>query len=95
MTISVGENGSVSTVYNVGRIDKDALPNGKIKTIYSGSKANSASIGISISQNPEKSTTSLKKVSEKNGSHRSALPKTDTDEMISMESITSCEYQLE
>ena len=43
MTISVGENGSISTVYNVGKIDKDTLPNGKIKTIYSGSKANSIS----------------------------------------------------
>ena len=64
LTISVGENGSVSTVYNVGRIKKDTLPNGKIKTIYSGSKANSMS-DISIPQKTDLSTDSEKKVSEK------------------------------
>ena len=64
LTISVGENGSVSTVYNVGQLKKDALPNGKIKTVYSGSKANSASHSSIISDSAEKSTGSAKKVSE-------------------------------
>ena len=47
---------------SVGRIDKDTLPNGKIKTILSGSKANSVSPNNSISQNPEKSTENSGKI---------------------------------
>lgn len=64
LTISVGENGSVSTVYNVGQLKKDALPNGKIKTVYSGSKANSASHSFIISDSAEKSNSSAKKNAE-------------------------------
>ncbi len=39
ITISVGHNGNVSTIYNVGKIEKNTMPYGKIKTVYSGSKA--------------------------------------------------------
>ena len=64
VTISVGENGAISTVYNVAQIKKDTLPNGKIKTILSGSKANNVSNNI-IPQNFEKSNSSDKNSSEK------------------------------
>ena len=74
LTISVGENGSVSTVYNVGRINKDTLPNGKIKTIYSGSKANSVSNNAIISQKSDLST-GKSDISEKNA------PKADIEEI--------------
>ena len=43
ITLSVGENGNISTVYNVGKLKKDTLPNGTIKSVFSGSKADSVS----------------------------------------------------
>lgn len=52
-TISIGNNGDVATVYNVGKIKKDLLPNGNIKTILRGSKPNSSSFGKSILPLPE------------------------------------------
>lgn len=63
LTISVGENGNVSTVYNVGKIKEDTLPSGKIKSTFSGSKANNVSSANSISQNSEKSTPAGQKAS--------------------------------
>ena len=50
ITLSVGENGNVSTVYNVGKLKKDTLPNGNIKTVFRGSKADSVSNGITVTQ---------------------------------------------
>ncbi len=52
VTISVGHNGNISTIYNVGRIEKNTTPYGKIKTVYSGSKANIV-FNSSIYQNAE------------------------------------------
>lgn len=43
VTISIGHNGDVATIYNVGKIKKDALPNGKIKSVTSGLKPNNTS----------------------------------------------------
>jgi len=48
ITISIGHNGNVATVYNVGKIKKDSLPNGNIKTISRGSKPGSSSFDNSI-----------------------------------------------
>ena len=56
LTISVGENGNVSTVYNVGQIKNDTLPSGKIKSTFKGSKANSVSNSI-IPDSDQKSNT--------------------------------------
>ena len=69
LTISVGENGNVSTVYNVGKIKKDTLPSGKIVSTFSGSKANNASFGNSISRNK-------KKVKKKSSHSVESSPKT-------------------
>lgn len=38
ITLSVGHNGTVSTIYNVGKIKKDSMPNGKVISMI-GSKA--------------------------------------------------------
>ena len=92
LTISVGENGSVSTVYNVGKIKKDSLPNGKIKTIYKGSKANSESTDI-IPDSEQKINTSDENSSknfriafaELDNSYMSAVERGD---MVTSESIT-------
>ena len=73
ITLSVGENGNVSTVYNVGKLKKDTLPNGNIKTVFRGSKADSVSNGITVTQkspsvnsilseNPKKITKFQKKL---------------------------------
>lgn len=48
ITISVGENGKIATVYNVGKLKKDTLPTGKIISSVRGSKANSVSYSYSI-----------------------------------------------
>ncbi len=50
ITLSVGENGNVSTVYNVGKLKKDTLPNGNIKTVFRGSKADSVSSDTTVTQ---------------------------------------------
>ena len=73
ITISVGENGNISTVYNVGKLKKDTLPNGTIKSVFSGSKADSVSIDTTVTQkspsvnsilseNPKKITKFQKKL---------------------------------
>ena len=67
LTISVGENGNVSTVYNVGKIKKDSLPSGKIVSTFSGSKANSKSSKSSIPDSEQKINPSEKNSSEKLG----------------------------
>ena len=65
ITLSIGHNGTVATVYNVGQIKEDALPSAKIIAVM-GSRApwNTSSDTI-ISQNPEKSTSSGEKVERK------------------------------
>ena len=81
ITLSVGENGNISTVYNVGKLKKDTLPNGTIKSVFSGSKADSVSNGITVTQkspsvnsilseNPKKITTESKKIAENSGVKR-------------------------
>ena len=49
ITLSVGENGGVSTVYNVGKIKADDIPNGNIVSAI-GSKADMSSANSRISQ---------------------------------------------
>ncbi|MBP3376197.1 MAG: hypothetical protein J6L83_05485 [Clostridia bacterium] len=61
ITISVGENGNVSTVYNVGKIKEDTLPSGKIVSTFSGSKANNVSSKDSIHQKNDLVNTSGQK----------------------------------
>ena len=81
ITLSVGENGNISTVYNVGKLKKDTLPNGTIKSVFSGSKADSVSNGITVTQkspsvnsilseNPKKITTESKRIAENSGVKR-------------------------
>ncbi len=81
ITLSVGENGNISTVYNVGKLKKDTLPNGTIKSVFSGSKADSVSNGITVTQkspsvnsilseNPKKITTETKNTAENSGVKR-------------------------
>ena len=57
LTISVGHNGAVSTVYNVGQMKTDMLPSGKIVSTFKGSKANSVSNAI-ITESEQKINTS-------------------------------------
>lgn len=57
LTISIGLNGNVSTVYNVNKITEDSLPSGKIVSTVHGSKAGSESSKINIPQLPQKSNT--------------------------------------
>ncbi len=52
ITLSVGENGGVSTVYNVGKIKADNVPNGNIVSAI-GSKADTLSANYSIPTSPE------------------------------------------
>ena len=66
ITISVGHNGNVSTVYNVGKIKKDTLPNGNIKTVLSGSKANSVSSDITVPQRAQSVKNSIRSQNENN-----------------------------
>ena len=87
LTISVGENGTVSTVYNVGQIKKDALPNGKIKTIYSGSKANSTSYDNSIPESSKKSNSFSKNSLENISEERYSLPESEDFDSPTLESV--------
>ena len=81
VTISVGENGGVSTVYNVGKIKEDTLPSGNIMSAFSGSKANNASSINSIHENSEFVNTSDK------NNQGNALPESlDADYMTAVES---------
>ena len=50
VTLSVGENNGISTVYNVGKIKADDIPNGNIVSAI-GSKADMSSANSKISQN--------------------------------------------
>ena len=52
ITLSVGENNGISTVYNVGKIKADDMPDGKIISTI-GSKADMSSTKLSISNNSE------------------------------------------
>ena len=57
LTSSIGKNGMISTVYNVGKMKEDTLTGGKIVSTRSGSKAVSVSSDESIPQSSEKSNT--------------------------------------
>ncbi|MBO5211096.1 MAG: hypothetical protein J6B80_04115 [Clostridia bacterium] len=60
ITLSVGENGGVSTVYNVGKMKADDIPNGNIVSAI-GSKADMSSANSRISQsNPAVKNNILK-----------------------------------
>jgi hypothetical protein len=52
ITLSVGENNGISTVYNVGKIKADDIPDGKIISTI-GSKADMSSTKFSISSEDE------------------------------------------
>lgn len=56
VTISIGNTEDIATIYNVGKIKKDSLPNGNIKTILSGSKPSSSSSLFIVSQKSKMST---------------------------------------
>lgn len=67
ITLSVGENNGISTVYNVGKIKADDIPDGKIISTI-GSKADMSSTKLSISNNSEdvKQYSASKKENVKN-----------------------------
>ena len=67
LTISVGENGDISTVYNVGKLKEDTLPSGNIVSTFSGSKANNVSSANSIPDVKEKVNTKLQYSKKSNG----------------------------
>ena len=52
ITLSVGINGDVSTVYNVGKIKTEDIPDGKIISTI-GSKADMSSASFSIPESPQ------------------------------------------
>ncbi len=79
ITISIGHNGDVATVYNVGKIKKDSLPNGNIKTVLSGSKPNSSSLSNSIAQLPENVNTQFSLSREADTDYMSAVERGDTE----------------
>ena len=54
ITLSIGQNGNVSTVYNVGKIKVDDIPNGNIVSAI-GSKADMSSTNHSIRDSAENS----------------------------------------
>ena len=66
ITLSVGENNGISTVYNVGKIKADDIPDGKIISTI-GSKADMSSTKLSISGTSEN-------VNNKNSSSNIAPP---------------------
>ena len=74
ITLSVGENGNVSTVYNVGKLKKDTLPNGNIKTVFRGSKADSVSNGITVTQKSPSVNSILSDSGEKITKFQKKLP---------------------
>jgi hypothetical protein len=80
ITLSVGENGNVSTVYNVGKINKDTLPNGKIKTVLSGSKANSVSDDTTVPQKAQDVNTSISN-SQKNDTGKAKYSLSDSNDV--------------
>ena len=65
ITLSVGENGNISTVYNVGKLKKDTLPNGIITSVFSGSKANSVSNDPTVTQKSPSVNSNLSDSGEK------------------------------
>ncbi len=52
ITLSIGENNGVSTVYNVGKIKTEDIPNGNIVSAI-GSKADMSSASFSIPESPQ------------------------------------------
>jgi len=56
IALSVGENNGISTVYNVGKIKADDIPDGKVISTI-GSKADMSSTKLSISNESEKVNT--------------------------------------
>ena len=65
ITLSVGENSGISTVYNVGKIKADDIPDGKIISTI-GSKADMSSTKLSISNKSEDVNTKFSVSSEEN-----------------------------
>lgn len=74
ITLSVGENGNISTVYNVGKLKKDTLPNGTIKSVFSGSKADSVSNGTTVTQKSPSVNSILSDSGEKITKFQKKLP---------------------
>lgn len=56
MRLSIGNDGTTATVYNVGKITEDALPSANIIAVVGSKPLRSASSDISIAQNSEKSS---------------------------------------
>ena len=52
ITLSIGENNGISTVYNVGKIKTEDIPNGHIVSAI-GSKADMSSASFSIPESPQ------------------------------------------
>lgn len=56
VTLSIGHNGTVATVYNVGKIEKSALPSAKILAVVGSKPLGKTLSKNSISEKPEKSS---------------------------------------
>ncbi len=60
VTLSIGHNGSVATVYNVGKIKEGVSPSAKIIAVVGSQPLGKTPSGNSIPQNSEKSTENRK-----------------------------------
>lgn len=60
VTLSIGHNGTVATVYNVGKIKKGVSPSAKIIAVVGSKPLGKSPSSNSISQNSEKSTQNIK-----------------------------------
>ena len=83
--MSIGHNGTVATVYNVGKIKESVSPAAKIIAAGESLLHGETLSDISISQNPKKSTGSGKKV-DSDTSH--SLSAVDVDYLSAVESGT-------
>lgn len=61
ITLSIGHNGTVATVYNVGKIEKSVSPSAKVIAVVGSKPLGETHFKNSISQNSEKSTGEAKK----------------------------------
>ena len=79
VTLSIGQNGTVATVYNVGKIEKSVLPSAKISAVVGSKPLGKTLSEKSISQNSEKSSSEKHSLSETDNEYLSAVNSGDTE----------------
>lgn len=81
--LSVGEDGSTATVYNVGKIKEDTAPSAKLIAVVGSRPLGSVSSDNSIAQKGDLSTESSQKVQKKNLAEKSDMDFLFDDEFYS------------